>query len=813
MGKSPYERQEMAPRTLAASNPALAAQWHPTKNGELTPRDVAPGAGRKAWWQCEKGHAWEAVINSRNRGRGCPYCSGDRAWPGHNDLATTHPELVELWAHDLNEAISPEEVSAGSSKRAWWRCKEGHEWESQVQNRAILGRGCPYCAGQKVLAGYNDLGHHTVAKLWDHAANGGQDPTQVNEGSSKKAHWRCSLGHKWKSEVRVMVQGTGECPVCSGRTILPGFNSLAVVEPAIAREWSPTKNPGLDPDTIAPRSSRKVWWVCELGHEWKATPADRSLGNTCPECAEAARLGSSRSLVNTAPHLLEEWDWDKNGDLDPNKLTAGAHWKVHWKCSQGHTWKAAVHARAKGSGCPGCQKEAWAQARREKEAAREADRRSRTTAAGKLVYRAKPGKSLQQVSPGLAAQWHPTKNALLLPSVIGYQSNAEVWWLCDAGHEWEAAPRARQQGSGCPTCQEALRGQYNLATQAPELVEDWHPDRNGDLTPEELSPRSSKKVWWQCPEGHSYQKSPAGRSKTPGCPYCNKSQVLAGFNDLATTHPDLAAEWDYDRNPDTPQDVLAGSHKKRFWLCGSGHSWEAPLKARAHTGTGCPFCANVTLLVGFNDAATTHPHLVADWDVEANGALRPQDLMAFSSTRVAWKCAKCGWQWETKIAHRASGSGCPGCSPLLHTSGSETRLRDWLSQSGVLVDVVQDKNARLEIPWRTRTWMQVDVLGELAGTGRQVVVEYDGIQWHNNDDSFLRDRDKTVALLGAGILVVRVRENDLGFIDLEDPGLLQLNCEWSYDDGPTVEAASVIEAWLWSQLPADHPLWAGGAAA
>lgn len=800
-------------RILALTNPVLASQWHPTKNGALTPEDVAPGAGRKAWWRCEEGHEWEAVINSRNRGRGCPYCSGDRTWAGYNDIATTHPELIEEWAFDLNGPLLPEQVSAGSNKKAWWRCGKGHEWEAVLSSRAD-GRGCPYCSGQRVMRGFNDLGRHKVARLWDTAANGGKDPGTVNEGSPSKAHWKCPVGHKWVREVRRMVQGTDDCPMCSGRIIVPGFNSLEALYPDVARQWHPTKNKSQTPDKCAPQSNTKVWWRCENGHEWEMSPAGRYPGRGCPTCAEEGRA----TVAEVAPHLVKEWDWEKNGDLDPRKLTPGAHWKVHWKCEKGHTWKAAVHARVKGSDCPGCQKDAWARIREEKDAARAKDLRERRSASGQLARRAKPGKSLADLRPDLANQWHPTKNAELKPTVVGTQSSVKVWWRCGQGHEWEATPAARHRNSACPVCggsrtAPVIAGVNDLASQVPEAAAEWHPEKNGDLTPASVRSDLHKKVWWKCPEGHEYQKPLVQRAAGSGCPYCNKRKLLPGFNDLATTHPDLAAEWDYDRNMDTPQDFLAGSHKKRFWLCGSGHSWEAPLKARAYNGSGCPVCVNATLLVGFNDAATTHPHLVADWDVEANGSLRPQDLMAFSSTRVAWKCASCGWRWETKIAHRASGSGCPGCGPLLQTSGSETRLRDWLSQSGVLEGVVQDKNARLEIPWRTRTWMQVDVLGELAGTGRQVVVEYDGIQWHNNDDSFLRDRDKTVALLGAGILVVRVRENDLGFIDLEDPGLLQLNCEWSYDDGPTVEAASVIEAWLWSQLPADHPLRVGGAEA
>ena len=66
-----------ADNCLQTVNPSLAAEWHPVKNGRLTTRDVTPGSNKRVWWRCEKGHEWEAIINSRSKGYGrCPYCRG-----------------------------------------------------------------------------------------------------------------------------------------------------------------------------------------------------------------------------------------------------------------------------------------------------------------------------------------------------------------------------------------------------------------------------------------------------------------------------------------------------------------------------------------------------------------------------------------------------------------------------------------------------------------------------------------------------------------------------------------------------------------
>ena len=60
---------------MATVNPKLAAEWHPNKNGDLKPSDIRPHYGKKVWWRCERGHEWQATVDSRSSGRGCPFCN------------------------------------------------------------------------------------------------------------------------------------------------------------------------------------------------------------------------------------------------------------------------------------------------------------------------------------------------------------------------------------------------------------------------------------------------------------------------------------------------------------------------------------------------------------------------------------------------------------------------------------------------------------------------------------------------------------------------------------------------------------------
>jgi Probable Zinc-ribbon domain len=132
--------------SLTTLNPELAQEWHPRKNGKLTPNDVLPGSGKKVWWLCQKGHEWQAIINNRNQGKKCPYCTNKKVGKD-NCLATLNPELAKEWHPTKNTFLTPETVTSGSTKKVWWLCKVGHEWQSVIYSRKVSN--CPICVREK----------------------------------------------------------------------------------------------------------------------------------------------------------------------------------------------------------------------------------------------------------------------------------------------------------------------------------------------------------------------------------------------------------------------------------------------------------------------------------------------------------------------------------------------------------------------------------------------------------------------------------------------------------------------------------------
>ena len=355
-------------------------------------------------------------------------------------------------------------------------------------------------------------------------------------------------------------------------------------------EWDGEKNAPLTPWSVSYGSTAQVWWRCGSGHEWQARVSSRFGGHTgCPVCAGRRVIAGENDLATLYPKLAAQWCTEKNGDLTPDRVRPQSNRSVWWRCEQGHEWKAAIDARVNdSSGCPYC--------------------------GNKTI---EPGfNDLATLCPELAAQWHPVKNGALTPEMVGAGSTKRVWWRCEKGHEWVAVVASRaKEGRGCPVCagQRVIPGENDLATLYPKLAAQWCAEKNGGMTPYQVGPQSGRAVWWRCEKGHEWRASVVRRVQSEsGCPYCTGRKVLAGFNDLATLEPGLAAQWHPSLNGDlTPEKVTRGSHRKVWWLCKAGHVWHARIDSRTgKSRPGCPVCA------GMVKAAARYEEILQDALVE-----------------------------------------------------------------------------------------------------------------------------------------------------------------------------------------------------
>ena len=270
--------------------PEIAQEWDEERNGRLTPDKITSGSDLKVWWKCKKGHNYKANIGSRTRQKsGCPYCSGRMAIPGKNDLATLRPDLVSEWNIEKNGIVTPSTLTCFSNKRVWWKCSKGHEWKTSPSCRCRdNGSNCPYCSGNMVISGENDLAtlYPNLLEEWNFDKNGKLTPHKVAAQSNKRVWWKCLKGHEWQAPISRRTTQGSRCPFCYGHKVIKGENDLATTHPLIIEEWNYEKNGSTLPTDVMAGSSRKVWWKCSKGHEWQAFIYNRTgRGDSCPICS------------------------------------------------------------------------------------------------------------------------------------------------------------------------------------------------------------------------------------------------------------------------------------------------------------------------------------------------------------------------------------------------------------------------------------------------------------------------------------------------------------------------------------------------
>ena len=199
--------------------------------------------------------------------------------------------------------------------------------------------------------------------------------------------------------------------------------------------------------------------------------------------------------------------------------------------------------------------------------------------------------NLAEVHPELVSEWSE-KNLLLTPDGITFGSNKKVWWKGTCGHEWQASVKARSNGEKCPICYGArvIAGINDLQTTHPEIASEWS-EKNLPLKPDEVNAKSRKNVWWRCGKcGNEWKSVINARVKGTVCPVCAEREVLAGYNDLATTDNQLLSEWDYEQNKLKPTEVSRTSAKRAWWKCRHGHSWSMKINERTILNKGCRIC-------------------------------------------------------------------------------------------------------------------------------------------------------------------------------------------------------------------------------
>src|ERR1035437_5080654 len=496
----------------------------------------------------------------------------------NSNITITHPWLCLQWHPTKNENLKPDDFTYGSDKKIWWKCDKGtdHEWDTSISHRTIKKSKCPICCGQKaVLSNCLATLNPELTKQWHPTKNGTLTPWNVTCGSGIKVWWKCNKAddHEWEAVISSRVNGC-ECSCCNGKTAV-NSNCLSTTHPDISKQWHSTKNGNLKPEQFTSGSNKKVWWKCDKieDHEWETSIINRTKGHGC-SCCDGKTVVLSNCLATTQPEIAKQWHQTLNGQLTPYDFTQYSETqKIWWKCDKvdDHIWEAFISTRTSGKGCACCE--------------------------GRQVVLSN---CLATTRPDLCVEWHSTKNGNLTPFNITEGCGKKVWWKCDKAddHEWESTINNRNNGNNCHCCSGQKVVLSNcLATTHPKIVEQWHPTKNGDLTPFNVTFGTRIKVWWKCPVEDDHIWNTAISNRTVGdsnCPCCCGQKVCSS-NCLATTHPKIAEQWHPTKNRTlTPFNITHGTHKKVWWKCPNNpeHEWLASISNRTKNicGRNCPTC-------------------------------------------------------------------------------------------------------------------------------------------------------------------------------------------------------------------------------
>lgn len=650
-------------------------------------------------------------------------------------IGELYPHLIEEFDPKRNKGLNLFDLTPGSSKRILWTCKHNdkHVWEADANKRTLLKRGCPFCSGRRVTK------EESVGTLFPHLLDEWSQENEgslfsLSKGSDKRFSWTCqSCDHTWTATVKSRTKGTG-CPKCSrknrGKTISQALKNkngvLASNHPHLKKEWHPVKNNDLTPYHIASGTNRKVWWICEKGHEWRATVNSRALRNVgCPECKKewktsfpeqalfyyltrATKRVENRFYVTTDDEKVEADIY-----LDDFKIVIeydGYHHINRTKQDeQKNTFfqnKALTVIRIREQSLPTINGNHYT-IKRSSSSYKDLDdtirktfsliktltdhslhlentqintKKDQMTILNAYIQDEKQ-RSLSHTHPEIAEEWHPTKNGTLSPLHVKAGSSRNVWWLGKCEHEWDMpiGNRTKKKPYRCPICSgNRVHDSNSLLTCYPVVANEWS-DKN-KLSANDVLPGTHKHYWWTCQTcQYEWKASPNTRTKNgSGCPLCGRVKSVTSRiqnkikkeGSLLDHFPDICKEWHPD-NKKEPFTYSPYSSQKVWWKGSCGHKWRATVSSRTSSGYGCPTCGHQkkgktkikNRLQNGDSLFAKNPILSKEWDNEKNKPLSPKDVTPNTNKKVWWVCNKNNkHNWQSRIADRNRGSGCPFCS-------------------------------------------------------------------------------------------------------------------------------------------------------
>ena len=486
-----------------------------------------------------------------------------------------YPTLIDEWDWEKNNELKiyPDNITYGSTKKVFWKCKKcGYEWVATPNSRSNKKTGCPCCAGKVIVKGINDLQtlFPDIAKRW-HPTKNDKKPYEVAPFSNKKAYFICDKDnrHIFDTEIYHITKGDIVCPICANQRIIVGVNDFQTTNPELMQEWNWNKNNELKiyPTNITKGANKKVWWICkQCGNEWMATIGSRAGDQHCgcPKC--------KKDLSSSFPEKAIAYYLSKIFQIEENK-------KFNWLGNSEldiyiDTLKLGIEYDGK----------IW-----HKKAVKDLNKDNLCDNNGIYLIRIREKSCPEYISSSHKIYREGFRNIDLtncitqLIQFISNKYNLKIDICVDVENDYINILSKISTG----------KKEKSIATTY--LINSWDYEKNSNISPESISLGSHKKVFWKCDKGHTWQATPYTRySLNTGCPFCAGQKVLSGENDLQTLYPDIAKEWDYEKNIKKPSQIRPMDNRKYWWICSEcGNSYSSSPSHRVGRNSRCPKCARL----------------------------------------------------------------------------------------------------------------------------------------------------------------------------------------------------------------------------
>lgn len=351
-----------------------------------------------------------------------------------------------------------------------------------------------------------------IAKEWNYQKNIGIDINNITYGSRLIVWWKCEKTHEWKCEILKRTYAQRVCNKCKIITNTK-YNSFGANYPNLLKFWNYNKNIDIDFNSISQYSRININWICENNHEWKLGLNIMIKKQQCMKCEkiqnhENIKKENKKSLLNKYPEISKEWDYQKNGDLNPKNVTYSSHKVVWWICSNNHSWQSIINKRTlRNKICIQCKIDIIDKKLLQFELETIQKQNNKFMMSFGIKY------------PHLTRNWNYIKNNYT-PFDVSSKSHIKIWMKCPKNHEWLLRTFELVQNGNC-NCKECYLITNNLAIKFPNITKEFNMLKN-NIDPSKITYGSDLKVWWKCIQDHEWYAKISRRTVGGNnCPLCN----------------------------------------------------------------------------------------------------------------------------------------------------------------------------------------------------------------------------------------------------------------------------------------------------